>query len=809
MNYLDGLNDEQMQAVLQTEGPLLILAGAGSGKTRVLTHRIAYMIQDCGIRPSRILAITFTKKAAAEMKERVASLIGDVSLNMWIGTFHACCARILRMEIERLGYEKNFVIYDESDAVAAIRDVMKSLEISEKDITPKGAKEIISRAKEQMLNEAAFERKYVNDFRMGKVSRIYKAYQQVLRKNNALDFDDIIMLTVRLFQECEDVLEKYRERFEYIMVDEYQDTNTTQYLLVSMLARKHLNLCVVGDDDQSIYSFRGADITNILNFEKEFPEATVIRLERNYRSTGNILNSANAVIAHNKKRKGKALWTQNEEGDKVCRYEGDDERGEAGFVVSEISRMVALGRYQYSDIAVLYRMNALSRVVEEALMKASIPYRIIGGHKFYDRKEIKDAIAYLKLLENPNDDYALKRVINVPKRGIGETTFEHIRTLSFEHNKPAFEIIQNAHLYPPLGRASGKLESFARLIHDLMADKETLELDALLEAIYKKTGMLREMEEEHTQEAEARIANLEEFINVAVEFVQQYEPEIDEEFGEEEKPILAAFLESIALVTELDKEDGDENHVLLMTMHSSKGLEFPMVFLIGLEEGIFPGTRSMDTEDELEEERRLCYVAITRAKEKLYITNAAQRMVFGSTQFARPSRFLKELPEETVQDRNAGTRRNRMQQEIRQSWGGDEGFGSGYGYGNSGAGYAGSVGGGRVSASSGGSGSTGVGPSFGRQVGSAKDINSSFLASLAKKKQGVGSAGVGGGIAKPQASAGGSVQLKVGDAVTHKKFGKGVVSALSGSGAEMKVEVNFETAGMKRFMAQYANLSKE
>lgn len=779
MNYLDGLNEEQMQAVLQTDGPLLILAGAGSGKTRVLTHRIAYMINDCYIRPSSILAITFTKKAAAEMKERIAGLLGDISLNMWIGTFHACCARMLRMDIERLGYEKNFVIYDDADSLAVIKDALKTLNISEKDMPPREIRNVISKAKDRMESESAFERKYANDYRMGKISRVYKLYQNTLRKNNALDFDDIIFQTVKLLEEHEDVLEKYRDRFRYIMVDEYQDTNMAQYQLISLLAKKHLNLCVVGDDDQSIYSFRGADITNILNFETEFPQATVIRLERNYRSTSNILNSANAVIEHNKMRKGKALWTENGEGDKVCRYEADNEHAEAGFVVSEIQRMVQEGKYKYSDIAVLYRMNTLSRMIEEALMRSSIPYRIIGGHKFYDRKEIKDIIAYLKLLENPNDDYALKRVINVPKRGIGDTTFEHIRNLSFEHEIPAFDIISNALRYPQLSRGASKLMTFAAMVKDLIAVKEEYSLDQLIEKIYSSTGMIRELEADNTDEARARIANLEEFVSVAVEFCQQYEPQYDEEFGEEEQSLLVAFLESIALVSDLDNENGEEDYVLLMTMHSSKGLEFPMVFLIGFEEGIFPGIRSMDTEADMEEERRICYVAITRAKEKLYITNAAQRMVFGSTQFCRPSRFIKELPLAHLEDRNAAYQSKRSVPSARANAGAEGPNLSGFGKQPAGTGMAG----------------------FGRQIHSAKDINSSFLASLSKRK-GAGN----GGIQKKTVNAG--LAFSEGDRVSHKKFGEGTVSKISGSGEEMKIEVEFKQSGMKRFMAQYANLSK-
>ena len=650
MNYFEGLNEEQIKAVLQTDGPLLILAGAGSGKTRVLTYRIAYMIKECFIRPSNILAITFTKKAAAEMKDRVNKLIGDVSLNMWIGTFHSCCARILRMNIDRLGYDKSFAIYDDADAIAVIKDAMKMLNMNDKDIPPRSVKEIISRAKDKMQSEKDFAVKYANDYRLGKISQIYNVYQSTLKKNNALDFDDIILKTVELLEDNEDLLAKYRNKFKYIMVDEYQDTNFTQYKLISLLAKEHLNLCVVGDDDQSIYSFRGADISNILNFEKEFPESTVIRLEQNYRSTSNILNSANAVISNNSMRKGKALWTANGEGEKVIRYEADNEHGEAGFIVSQISKMVKAEEHRYSDVAVLYRLNALSRVMEEALMKASIPYKVIGGHKFYDRKEIKDIVAYLKVLENPNDSYALKRIINVPRRGIGDTTFDNISELSFQHNIPIFDIIKNSSQYPSLGRMAAKLDLFAKMIEELTTAKDSCELSELIEKVYDVTGMVRDIMKDNTDEARSRVENLKEFKSVATEFSQNYEPEIDEDFEEEERTLLVTFLESIALVTDLDNENGEEDCVLLMTMHSSKGLEFPVVFLIGAEEGLFPGRRSMDTEQDLEEERRLCYVAITRAEKRLYITNASIRMLFGSTQYCQKSRFITELPEENVED---------------------------------------------------------------------------------------------------------------------------------------------------------------
>ena len=794
MDYLNQLNDEQKRAVLHIEGPLLVLAGAGSGKTRVLTHRIAYMINDCYIRPSNILAITFTKKAASEMKSRIASLLGDISVNMWMGTFHSICARILRMEIERIGYNKNFIIYDDDDSIAVIKEAMKILEISDKDVNPRSVKNIISRAKDVLQSEKDFDKIYANDYQMTKISRIYNEYQSILKRNNALDFDDIISYTVKLLDENEDILEKYSNRFQYIMVDEYQDTNQAQYKLVTLLAKKHSNLCVVGDDDQSIYSFRGADFTNIFNFEKQFPGAAVIKLEKNYRSTSNILNSANEIIKNNKTRKGKVLWTDNAEGEKVCRYEAENEHEEASFVVSEINKLIISGKYKYSDVAVLYRINTLSRIMEEAFMRASLPYRIIGGHKFYDRKEIKDIVAYLKILENPNDDYALRRIINVPRRGIGEATFGNVMALSYKYGIPAIDIVKNACDYPELVRSAAKLKPFAVLIEGLISQKDKLDLKEFIKLIYDKTGMIKELEEDGTDESKGRIANLEEFISVAVEFSENYEPEIDEDFEEEEKSILLAFLESIALVTDLDSENGEEDYILLMTMHSSKGLEFPVVFLIGFEEGIFPGMKSLYTQDETEEERRLCYVAITRAQEKLYITNAGQRMVYGSTQYARQSRFIKELPEENIENLSFSYYKRGAQ-------GTNTGkAGMGNSRGNFGDFTVGGFGNGFKNDS--GIGSGGYNSGFGKRINNVKDVNSSFLASLNKEKR-------TGGLSKQVPISDDWKNLQCGDNVTHKKFSSGIISKiLYDDDGEMMVEVDFEGYGMRRFMARTANLQK-
>ena len=767
MDFLEGLNDQQLCAVLQTEGPLLILAGAGSGKTKVLTHRIAYMINDVGISPSNILAITFTNKAAKEMKTRVEKLLDSEYLNMWISTFHSSCARILRMEIERLGYTRDYIIYDDTESLNVIKDVMKAAQISEKDINPRVIRDAISRAKDKMEGPAEFARLYGNDFIMGKYSTVYTQYQKRLKQNNALDFDDLIFLTVKLLEDNEDILVKYRNKFRYIMVDEYQDTNMAQYRLISLLASEHKNLCVVGDDDQSIYSFRGADITNILSFENEFKGCTVIRLEQNYRSTSNILNAANAVIKNNTKRKGKKLWTQNGDGVLIKRYPADNEHAEANFIVSEIKKTVREKGEKYSDFAVLYRINSLSRVMEEALMREAVPYKIIGGLKFYDRKEIKDIIAYLRLIQNTNDDYALKRIINVPKRGIGDRTFENLSEIAFEENKSIFDVICHAEDYPALGRASQKLASFGTLIRKYIVYKDEKKLSELIEDLIHESGMRREYEEENTPEANQRIENLMEFVSVAVEFDNDLEnesvqaAETDDDFEEEELEGLAAFLESISLVTELDKEDGTGDYVMLMTMHSAKGLEFPTVFLIGYDDGIFPGTRSMDSEESIEEERRLCYVAITRAKAELYITNVNQRMLFGSTTYYKPSRFLQEIPAFLVEDCNPNKviRKNVNPKDT----------------------------GGMPKAS------------FGKRIDSVNDINKGFLASLRR------------GNAMNNSNPAGNLKyasFAPGERVRHKKFGDGTITKVEPSGDDFKLEIEFDGVGMRRLMAAFANLVK-
>lgn len=783
MDYLEGLNKEQKKAVLQTEGPLLILAGAGSGKTRVLTHRIAYLINECNVRPYNILAITFTNKAAKEMKDRVSSLLGDISLNMWISTFHSFCARVLRMEIEVLGYDRDFVIYDTAESQTVIKDCIKQLNFNEKDFNPKYILSVISNAKETMMRPDEFAKMNVNDFVMTKIAQIYELYQETLKKNNALDFDDLIFLTVDIFELYPEILSKYQNKFHYIMVDEYQDTNASQYKLISLLSRKHGNLCVVGDDDQSIYSFRGADITNILNFEDEYKDATVIKLEQNYRSTSNILSAANNVITNNNKRKNKKLWTDKGQGSKIQRYQAFSEHDEAQFVVTQIKDNVNNKGKKYSDIAILYRINAMSRVMEEGLMRSSIPYKIIGGQKFYERKEIKDIIAYLRLINNFSDDYALKRIINVPKRGIGDVTFNNAREIAEETGKDIFQVITNPYNYPELSRSADKLQSFATMISLLAAKKDSMKLSDFIEEVMDKSGIIKELNKENSPEAKTRIENLKEFVSVAVEYEDSLDSEAAKdaeaepgddvdamvlEMEQANDSVLRGFLESISLVADIDNVDDDGNYVLLMTMHSSKGLEFPVVFLIGFEEGIFPSMRSYESESEIEEERRLCYVGITRAQEELYITNASSRMLFGSTRTYMPSRFIEEIPSDLLDDLN-----NPFPKSTHNA-----------------------------------PSSTNT-VSFGRQISTPNDVNKDFLASLRRKKvtdalnanSPTASAGM-----KNTPKTSNPYNYQVNQRVNHKKFGQGIITKVEGKGKETTVEINFDGVGMRRLMAEYAKL---
>ena len=637
MDLLSALNKEQKEAVLHVDGPLLILAGAGSGKTRALTHRIAYLISEKNVHPASILAITFTNKAAKEMRERIDELVGQNSDRIWVSTFHSMCVRILRRDIQKIGYDNSFVIFDYLDQQSVIKECLKELNINEKNFPPKSMLGEIGRAKDELITTEVFTKMHQSDFRMSKVAKIYELYQKKLKNNNALDFDDIIMLTVNLFVENPEILEFYQRKFKYILVDEYQDTNTAQYSLVSMLAQKYKNLCVVGDDDQSIYGWRGANIRNILDFEKEFKDAKVIKLEQNYRSTKTILGAANSVIKNNYGRKSKKLWTDNDKGDSIKLLECNNEHEEAYFIANEIKRLSEEENIKLRDFAILYRINAMSRVIEDALMKAGIAYKIFGGLRFYDRKEIKDIIGYLRVIQNPSDNISLKRIINEPKRGIGNTTLDKAEEHANRAGVSIFSIISDASNIPDLSRAASKLENFVSMINVLRTLNNTMTISEMIEEVIQRTGIVEKYEKEDTTESKVRVENIKELLSVALEFE-----------NESEEKGLEQFLEHISLVTDVDKMDEENDYVVLMTLHSAKGLEFPVVFMAGLEEGIFPGYRSMADESELEEERRLCYVGITRAKEKLYITHTYTRTLFGNTTYNRASRFLNEIPDKYI-----------------------------------------------------------------------------------------------------------------------------------------------------------------
>ena len=623
MSIYDTLNEQQREAVFHTEGPLLILAGAGSGKTRVLTHRIAYLIQEKDVAPWNILAITFTNKAAGEMRERVDRLVDFGAQDVWVSTFHSACVRILRRHIERLGYDRNFTIYDTDDQKTLMKDVCRSINIDTKQFKERMLLSAISSAKNEMVTPSEFEGMAGGDYVKKKTAEVYWEYERQLKSNNALDFDDLLLKTVQLFQDCPDVLELYQERFHYIMVDEYQDTNTVQFKFISLLAAKHHNLCVVGDDDQSIYKFRGANIRNILNFEQEFLDATVIKLEQNYRSTETILDAANAVIKNNSGRKDKTLWTENGKGEKIHMRQFDTGFDEAEFVASDIKERVRNGN-SYHDFAVLYRTNAQSRLFEEMFVSRSIPYKIIGGINFYGRKEIKDILAYLKTIDNGQDDLAVKRIINIPKRGIGLTTIGRIQESATEREIGFYEALGGLDLIPGIGRSATKLESFVALIEYFKGRVGKITLSELANEILEMTAYIETLEAEGTEEAEARIENVNEFLSKVADY--------EEECQDQDVPVtLSGFLEEVALVADIDSLDEDADYVVLMTLHGAKGLEFPHVYLAGLEDGLFPGYLAMDSQEDLEEERRLCYVGITRAEQELTVSCARRRMVRGET----------------------------------------------------------------------------------------------------------------------------------------------------------------------------------
>ncbi len=637
MDYLNKLNNEQREAAMHTEGPLLILAGAGSGKTSTMTHRIAYMIKEKGVDPYNMLAVTFTNKAAGEMRERVENLVGE-GINMWILTFHSACLRILRAHADILGYGKDFAVYDPTDQKTLIKNICKELNIDNKRYNPAYFLGIISKCKEQRISPESYIKVYGDDIKTKMAWQVYDGYQKTLKKNNAMDFDDLLLKAVELFEKDEATLLKYQRRFRYIMVDEYQDTNQIQYAFIKMLAEAHNNICVVGDDDQCIYQWRGADIRNILEFEKDFRDAKVIKLEQNYRSTANILDAAHSVISHNKGRKQKKLWTDQEAGNKLIYRRAEDEKDEAYFVASEINRMKGPSR-RYSDFAILYRTNAQSRNFEEALSRRGIPYRVLGGLRYYDRKEIKDMMCYLRLVQNQADDLALTRIINEPKRGIGGKTIEKMTALAKVRNESLFATMMDKEVTSSFSsKASANLDEFTELISSYSAEKDNLRVSDMYDGLLVKSGYLKALEEQNTLEAESRIENLMEFKSVIYDYEEE-DPNIS----------LSEFMERIALLAEVDNHDTDENAVVLMTMHSAKGLEFPFVFMPGMEDGLFPGWRAFDREDGLEEERRLCYVGITRARERLWLTGAERRTLYGKTDYTRESQFLRELDKRLIE----------------------------------------------------------------------------------------------------------------------------------------------------------------
>ena len=765
MSIYETLNDPQREAVLHTDGPLLILAGAGSGKTRVLTHRIAYLIDEQGVNPWNILAITFTNKAAEEMRQRVDSLVSFGAESIWVSTFHSMCVRILRRFIDRLGYENRFTIYDTDDQKTLMKEVCRKVDIDTKVIRERSLLSAISSAKNEMIMPEEFELNAGGDFGQQKIAKAYREYEAQLKANNALDFDDLLVKTVQLLETQPDVLEYYQERFRYIMVDEYQDTNTVQFRLVSLLAGKYKNLCVVGDDDQSIYKFRGANIRNILDFEHEFSDARVIKLEQNYRSTGNILNAANGVISNNKGRKEKTLWTDNGEGEKVHLRQFDTAYDEAEFIAEDIKREVRNGA-AYNDNAVLYRTNAQSRLFEEKFIAMNIPYKIVGGINFYARREIKDLLAYLKTVDNGRDDLAVRRIINVPKRGIGLTTINRIQESAAERGIGFYEALMAPEMIPGIGRSASKLESFAALIEYFKGRSEQESITDLLSEIIEKTGYVESLESEDKLDAEARKENIDELLNKAAAYEEDCQ-------DRDEQATLSGFLEEVALVADIDSLDENQDYVVLMTLHSAKGLEFPHVYLAGMEDGLFPSymTITSDDNEDLEEERRLCYVGITRAERELTLTCARRRMVRGETQYNKLSRFIKEIPVELIE---TGSRKIEDKTEIpvqntyshaKQAFRAQP-FATQFG--SYGSGTAG-----------------GTGKAAGKQSFSALQKGSQLTAEK-----------------------GGKLSYGVGDRVRHVKFGEGTVLDIQEGGRDYEVTVEFDGAGVRKMFAMFAKLVK-
>ena len=765
MSVVETLNDKQKEAALYIEGPLLILAGAGSGKTRVITNRTAYMIKGKGINPFNILAITFTNKAAGEMRERINDIVGYGAESIWVATFHSTCARILRRYIDRIGYDTSYTIYDTDDVKSVINDIIKRFEINTKYTSARALINCISSCKNEMITANQFARDNAGDFGMNDYVRVYKEYEEVLKKSNALDFDDLLLKTVELFTRCPDVLESYQERFKYIMVDEYQDTNTVQFELVRLLANKYRNICVVGDDDQSIYKFRGANIRNILDFEKHYPDAKVVRLEQNYRSTQIILDVANAVIKNNSGRKEKSLWTKKENGERVHLRQFETAYEEAEYIASEISKNVANGSVNYRDNAVLYRTNAQSRLLEEKFILFGIPYDVVGGINFYSRREIKDILAYLKTIDNGKDDLAVKRIINVPRRGIGATSLNRVQQFAIDNDMSLFDALLDSEYVPGLGAGKKKLDAFTNMIRVFRAKALEMSVDELIHCILDETGYLAELEASDDPDADDRIENIEELITKAKVFSENYRGETENDSAvnadgvESEvdisKNLLSAFLEEVALVADIDRVDSDGNKVLLMTLHAAKGLEFPRVYMAGMEDGLFPSYMTIisDDEDEIEEERRLCYVGITRAMDELTLTYAKSRVVRGELQFNAVSRFIAEMPSLMLDNKLPG-RRN---QEENFS-----GYGSAKGTGNHKA---------------------------------KVDIKPFILQADAMTK--------GKDLVKSD-----GLEYNVGDRVSHIKFGVGEVVSIVDGGRDFEVTVDFEKYGIKKMFAAFAKLKK-
>jgi len=747
MEYLDKLNPQQKEAAVHKDGPLLILAGAGSGKTSTMTHRIAYLIKEEGVSPYNILAVTFTNKAAGEMKDRVEELIGS-GVSMWILTFHSACLRILRKHADVLGYTRDFIVYDPTDQKVVIKNCIKERNVNEKNFPPAYVLSIISDCKEKGISPSEYEEKSGGDFKGRVVADLYTAYEAVLKKNNAMDFDDLILKTVRILEQYRDIREYYQDRFKYIMVDEYQDTNYMQYRFIKLLAQAHNNICVVGDDDQCIYQWRGADIRNILDFERDFKNTKVIKLEQNYRSYANILDAAHSVIEKNRGRKHKKLWTVKEKGEKIKYYRANDEKDEARYIAREIERLHS-GELDYNDFAILYRTNAQSRTFEEALSANGIPYRVLGGIRYYDRKEIKDIMAYMRLVQNPADDLSLMRIINEPKRGIGDKTLEKLQALASVRNESLFETLTDEEIVEGLpARAVDGVREMVATIGRYSREKDNLRVSDIYDGLLVQTGYLRNLEMQNTVEAEGRIENLLEFKSVIYDYEKE-DPQLS----------LSEFMERIALLSEIDNHDAGENAVVLMTLHSAKGLEFPVVFMPGMEDGLFPGWRSLDKPDGIEEERRLCYVGMTRAMQRLYLTSAQLRTLYGKTDYTRESQFLKELDKSLVEgDTPFG---------YKDPAGGRLGDGFGGKRGRSGAG--------------------------GNDGYSNSEIFRPFDQLKYIKQSQAAGAGRGGGA-----------DIKEGDRVSHSKFGEGLVIAADQS----ILTVAFDSAGVKKLARDIAPIKK-